>query len=80
MVIWCGLFFGESDYINSPCRSIIRIERITVPNAQPDKLLSTFLLLYSDLIVGVKYFAIVNTLYIVCVIYLRDVFHRQVRW
>ncbi len=30
-MIWCGLFFGESDYINSPCRSIIRLERSTAP-------------------------------------------------
>ena len=31
-MVWCGLFFGESDYINSPCRSIIYLERSTAPN------------------------------------------------
>ena len=42
MVVWCEFFIGESDYINSPCWSIIRIERITTPNAHPNKLVSTF--------------------------------------
>ena len=54
MVVWCEFFIGESDYINSPCWSIIRIERITTPNAHPNKLVSTFLLLYSDSIVGIS--------------------------
>ena len=36
MVVWCGLFFGESDYINSPCRSIIHLERSTAPSKTRD--------------------------------------------
>ena len=80
MVVWCKFFIGESDYINSPCWSIIRIERITTPNAHPNKLVSTFLLLYSDSIVGIKHFVIINAMYIICLIYLRNVFYCQVRW
>ena len=31
-MIWCGLFFGESDYIKLPCCLIIHLERSTAPN------------------------------------------------